>query len=47
METYIEPKELVENPNYQEQRQKSLALLTDDVIDLNIYEKTPKKQKTM
>ncbi len=38
METFIEPKELVENPNYQEQRQKSLAGLTDDMIDTPIIE---------
>ncbi len=33
METYTELKELVANPLYQEQRQKSLAGLSDDMID--------------
>ena len=36
METFTEPKELVENPHYQEQRQKSLAGLTDVMIDVPI-----------
>ncbi len=38
METYTEPKELVANPLYQEQRQKSLAGLSDDMIDDPIVE---------
>ena len=33
METFTELKELVENPNYQAQRRKSLCDLTDDMID--------------
>jgi len=33
LETFTEPKELVENPRYRTQRQRSLSLLTDDVID--------------
>ena len=33
METYTEPKELVENPLYQEQRRAILAGLSDDMID--------------
>jgi hypothetical protein len=33
LETFTEPKELVENPHYQVQRQKSLCDLTDDMID--------------
>ncbi len=33
METYSEPKELLENPSFQEQRDKSLAGLSDDMID--------------
>ncbi|MBT4088965.1 MAG: hypothetical protein HN580_21345 [Deltaproteobacteria bacterium] len=36
METFTEPKEMVENPYYQEQRQKSLRSLTDDMIDAPI-----------
>ena len=36
METFTEPKELVENSHYQEQRQKSLAGLTDVMIDVPI-----------
>ncbi len=38
METFTEPKKLVENPNFQEQKQKSLAELTDDMIDAPIIE---------
>ena len=38
METFTEPKELVENPNYEEQRQKSLLGLTDAIIDTPIIE---------
>jgi hypothetical protein len=33
LETFTEPKELVENPHYQDQRQRSLARLSDDMID--------------
>jgi hypothetical protein len=33
LETYTEPKELVENRSFQEQRQKALAVLNDDQID--------------
>ncbi|MFC1555270.1 hypothetical protein ACFL7D_11610 [candidate division KSB1 bacterium] len=38
METYTEPKELVENPQYSVYRQKSLDSLTDDKIDAPIVE---------
>ena len=38
METFTEYKELVQNPHYQEQRQKSLAGLIDAVIDAPITE---------
>ena len=38
METYKEPKELVENPYYQAQRQKKLASLSDSMIDEPIIE---------
>jgi hypothetical protein len=38
LETFIEPKELVENPDYQDQRRKSLAGLSDGMIDLPIIE---------
>ena len=38
METFLEPKELVENPHYQNQRQKSLSGFTDDMIDAPIVE---------
>ena len=38
METFTELKELVENPHYQEQRQNSLAGLTDVLIDVPIIE---------
>ena len=38
METFTEPKELVENPYYQEQRQESLAGITDVMIDASIIE---------
>ena len=47
METYTEPKELVENPYYQVQRQKKLACLSDSMIDepiieiVNGFNKTP------
>jgi len=38
LETYIELIELVENPHYQVQRQRSLCELTDDIIDIPIVE---------
>ena len=38
METYTELKELVENLHYQEQKQKSLCDLTNDMIDTPIVE---------
>jgi len=38
LETFTEPKELTENPHYQEQRQKSLAGLSDDMIDAPIID---------
>ena len=38
METYTEPKALVENPHYQRQRQTSLANLSDEMIDIPIIE---------
>ena len=38
METYTEPKELVENPHYQAQRQKNLGSLSDSMIDEPIIE---------
>ena len=38
METFIEPKVLVENPDYLKQRQKSLSELRDDMIDTPIIE---------
>jgi len=38
LETFTEPKKLVQNPHYQEQRQKSLTGLTDAVIDAPITE---------
>ena len=36
METFTEPKELVENPRYQDQRQRSLAGLSNGIIDVPI-----------
>jgi hypothetical protein len=36
LETFIETKELMENPYYKLHRQKSLCDLTDDMIDLPI-----------
>jgi len=36
LETFIEPKELVENPYYKDQKQKSLAGLNNDMIDVPI-----------
>lgn len=38
LKTFTEPKELVENPHYQVQRQKSLCELADDMIDAPIIE---------
>ncbi len=38
METYTEPKELIDNPSFQEQRQKTLAALSDDMIDAPIVD---------
>ena len=38
METYTEPKELTVNPLYQDQRQKSLADLSNDMIDAPIVD---------
>lgn len=38
METFTEPKSLVENPHYRDQRQKSLASLSDGMIDEPIIE---------
>jgi hypothetical protein len=38
LETYTEPKKLVENPHYQEQRRQSLAGLSDDMIDAPIVD---------
>jgi len=36
LETFTEPKELVENQHYQEQREKILGGLTDNMIDIPI-----------
>ena len=47
METFTEPKALVKNPHYQDQRQKSLAGLGDGMIDepivalINAFNKLP------
>jgi len=38
LETFIEPKALVENPTYLKQRQKCLSGLRDDMIDAPIIE---------
>ncbi len=38
METFTEPKELVENPNYQKQKETCLAKLTRDMIDAPIID---------
>ncbi len=38
METFTEPKELTENPDYKDQRQKSLLGLSDVMIDAPIIE---------
>ncbi len=38
METFTEPKELVKNIRYQEQRRNNLAILTESMIDTPIVE---------
>jgi len=38
LETFAEPKELVENLHYHEQRQEALSNLSDDIIDAPIIE---------
>jgi hypothetical protein len=38
VETFTEPKELAENPHYQDQRQRTLAALSDDMIDAPIVD---------
>jgi hypothetical protein len=38
LETFTEPKALVENPHYQDQKRKCLANLNDDMIDEPIIE---------
>jgi len=38
LETFAEPRELVEDPHYQEQRRKTLAGLSDDMIDAPIID---------
>jgi len=38
LETFIEPKELVENPEYHDQRRRTLASLNDGMIDAPIIE---------
>jgi len=38
LETFTEPKELAANPHYHDQRQKSLADFSDDIIDVPIIE---------
>ena len=38
METFTEAKEFVENPYFQDQQQKSLAGLSDEIIDVPIIE---------
>ena len=38
MKTFTEPKELVKNPHYQDQRQKSLTDLSDEMVDVPIIE---------
>ncbi|MFH2011268.1 MAG: hypothetical protein ABIJ37_00970 [Pseudomonadota bacterium] len=38
METYAELKELMDNPHFQKQRQKSLCSLTDNMIDTPIID---------
>ena len=38
METFAEPKELVDNPHFQGQRQEMLAGLSDEMIDIPMIE---------
>jgi len=38
LETFIEPLELVANPNFQEQRKSNLAILENESIDAPIFE---------
>ncbi len=38
METLIAPRKLVRNPDFEKQKQKSLAYLSDDMIDSPIIE---------
>ena len=38
METFTEPKEMVKNPHFQNQRQNSLAGLSDEMIDSPIID---------
>jgi hypothetical protein len=38
LETFTEPKKLVENPHYQKQRREGLAGLSDDMIDAPIVD---------
>ena len=38
MQTFTEPKELAENPHYQDQRQRTLAALSDDMIDAPVID---------
>jgi hypothetical protein len=38
LETFTEPKELAENPHYQDQRQRTLAALSDDMIDAPVID---------
>ena len=38
METFIEAKELIENPNFQNQRRENLSKLKDEIIDIPITE---------
>jgi hypothetical protein len=38
LETFTEPKELAENPQYQNQRKRALAGLSDDMIDAPIID---------
>ncbi|MFC1580280.1 hypothetical protein ACFL4N_05145 [Thermodesulfobacteriota bacterium] len=38
METFTEPKKLLENPRYKDQRRENLACLSDDMVDVPIIE---------
>jgi len=38
VETFTDPKELVENPHYQMQKQKNIGELTNDMIDMPIID---------